>query len=139
MMEVGHAVSVEPRDSIRLQQNRQGVVDPNVTSTNLYQKALECIAWGDSPRQGLEHFWDDELKNRPQMQKLKMHGRDDLRYIRILDSFFSDTLTEPEDFRPLIFKRALKGYRIEFLLANPFGAFGLSRAEAIGQDASSRS
>ncbi|HVZ99894.1 MAG TPA: toll/interleukin-1 receptor domain-containing protein [Caulobacterales bacterium] len=132
-------MNIEPRDSIQLQQNRQGVVDPNVTADDLHEKAMECLIWGDEPRKGLEHFWVEEAQARPHIHKLKTKDGKDFRCIRILDSFFSDTLTEPEDIRPHIVRRALKGVHVEFLLAHPRGPFGIARADAIGQDAVSRS
>lgn len=130
-------MTTEPRDSIRLQQNRQGVVDPNVTSETLFERAMECLFWGDEPRKGLEAFWAEEPAKRPLIHSLK-HRDGDLRCVRILDSFFSDTLAEP-DIRPHLFKRALYGVHVEFLLANPVGAFGAARANAINQDAQWRS
>ncbi|MEM6474610.1 MAG: toll/interleukin-1 receptor domain-containing protein [Pseudomonadota bacterium] len=126
-------MDIQPRDSIALQQNKQGVVDSYVTSNNLAHKAAECIAWGDEPRKGLQHFWENESEN-PQRQELANAklGDGSNRIIRILDSFFSDTLTD-SDIRAQIFKRAVEGVPVEFLLADPQGSFGVSRASAIGQ------
>lgn len=53
--------------------------------------------------------------------------------ICILDSFFSDTVSD-ELIRAII-RRAFNGTVVKFLLANPFGSFGSSRASSIGQDA----
>lgn len=129
----GVGLEIKPRDSIALQQNRQGVVDAHVTAINLAQRAAECITWGDEPRKGLEHFWDNESQDSVR-QELVVAKRGDgaNRVIRVLDSFFSDTLAN-SDIRTQIFRRAIRGIPVEFLLADPQGSFGKSRATAIGQ------
>ena len=126
-------MTIAERDSISLQQNKQGVVDANVTSDTLKQRAMECLKWGDKPREGLELFWEVEKNDpkREELHKLKTDGS--LRRIRIIDSFFSDTLRDT-DIRKEIFKRAVDDeVPVEFLLANPQGSFGKSRASAIAQ------
>jgi len=69
---------------------------------------------------------------------MKVGNGDDLRSIKILDSFFSDTLVK-NDVRVPIFERAIKGVAVKFLLAHPDGAFGKARAGAISQQARYRS
>ena len=126
-------MTIAERDSISLQQNKQGVVDANVTSDTLKQRAMECLKWGDKPREGLELFWEVEKNDpkREELHKLKTDGS--LRRIRISDSFFSDTFRKT-DIRKEIFKRAVDDdVPVEFLLANPQGSFGKSRASAIAQ------
>lgn len=126
-------MEIKPRDSIALQQNRQGVVNAHVTSSDLAERAAECIVWGDEPRKGLEHFWEGESQNSFQQELANAKRGDGAnRIIRVLDSFFSDTLAN-SDIRTQIFRRALNGVPVEFLLADPQGSFGISRATAIGQ------
>jgi hypothetical protein len=83
---------------------------------------------------GIEMLYQNETTE----QKLTKFESKGFKFIRILDSFFSDTMTD-HDIRDPIFTRALKGVPVQFLLADPRGAFGKARAEAIKQSAMERS
>lgn len=86
----------------------------------------------------LDRFFDDRTGGQGIRNKidLGLHWGDTPelgeREIRILDSFFSDTV-DKETVRSM-FSRAFDGIRVRFLLAHPRGQFGSSRAKSISQD-----
>jgi len=124
------------RNSLLLLQNREGILSAYLQDKDkaLSEAAHQSIEWSDSPRKGIEMLYQNESNE----QKLAKFGANGFKFIRILDSFFSDTLTD-SDIRVPIFTRALKGVPVQFLLADPRGAFGKARAEAIKQSAMERS
>lgn len=125
---------MKERNSLLLLQNREGILSAYLQDDELQEAAHQSIRWSDEPRKGIESLWRDE----PATIKQLKAGPAGLRSIHILDSFFSDTLTE-NDIRVPIFSRAVKGVPVRFLLADPRGPFGKARADAIGQSALHRS
>jgi|LakMenEpi03Aug12_release.lakeMendotaPanAssembly.Ray.scaffolds.fasta_scaffold264364_1 hypothetical protein len=124
---------MKQRNSLLLLQNFQGILSAYLQDEELLAAAHQSLSWSDDPRKGIESLWRDEPD---ELKKLKSGFQG--RSIRILDSFFSDTLTK-NDIRDPIFSRAIKGVPVQFLLADPKGPFGKARAEAIGQSAIHRS
>jgi hypothetical protein len=125
---------VKERNSLLLLQNREGILSAYLQDRELLDAANQSIKWSDTPRKGIESLWGGESAELKQLKNESVG----FRAIRILDSFFSDTLIR-EDIRDPIFTRALKGVPVQFLLADPRGAFGKARAEAIKQSAMERS
>lgn len=124
------------RNSLLLMQNREGILSAYLQERDkaLSEAAHQSIEWSDSPRKGIEVLYHSE----PAELKAAKYEDRGFRFIRVLDSFFSDTLTD-NDIRDPIFTRACKGVPVQFLLADPRGAFGKARAEAIRQPAMERS
>jgi len=122
-------------NSLKQLQHREGIVRAYLQLDELGKEAMEALDLSDFPRIGIESLWSDESE---QYRNLKKSAKG-YRFINVLDSFFSDTLIHPVDVRRPMIERALQGVPIKFLLADPYGAFGKARAEAIGQNAVRRS
>ena len=123
------------RNSLMLMQHREGILSAYLYEGLLEEKAHESLEWSDEPRKGVEWLWSEEPA---EIRLMKVGQPESLRSIKILDSFFSDTLIG-NDIRIPIFNRVLRGVPVKFLLADPKGGFGIARAKAIGQSATIRS
>lgn len=114
------------RHSRLLLQHRQGILNAYLQDDELSETAMDSLRWSDEPRKGVEALWSDESPSIVERKK----GPKGFRAIRILDSFFTDTLTEPR-IRDEIFTRAVSGVPVRILLADPAGIFAKTRAEEL--------